>query len=118
MLFEFIKTRLNYIFTESTNGDLRSIPKNTITGVTDLPISNRTHLNLVGQYTGERLANNSTTLLEAFPLFILQLNHRLKKPNANLFVSMFNIFDTEYVIIPQYASRGRNILGGISIQLD
>ena len=117
-LFESVKTRLNYIFTESTNGDLRSIPKNTITGVMDLHISNRTHLNLVGQYSGERLANDSTTLLEAYSLFTLQLNHRLKKPKANLFLTMFNIFDTEYVIIPQYASRGRNILAGISIELD
>jgi outer membrane receptor protein involved in Fe transport len=47
----------------------------------------------------------------------LQLNHRLKKPNANLFLSVYNLFDTEYVIIPQYASRGRNVLAGILIQL-
>jgi vitamin B12 transporter len=117
-LLEWVKTRLNYIFTETTDGDLRSIPKHAVSGVADLPLSLRTHLNLMGQYFGERLANDAVTQLEAYSLITLQLNHRLQKPKANLFLSVFNIFDTEYVIIPQYATRGRNILAGISIELE
>jgi vitamin B12 transporter len=116
-LFKKVKSRLNYIFTETTDGDLRSIPKHAINGVMDFPLSDQTHLNLLGQYSGERIANDSKTLLEAYSLFTLQLNHRLKKPNVNVFLSVYNLFDTEYVIIPQYATRGRNILAGISIQL-
>lgn len=116
-LFKKFKSRLNYIFTETTEGDLRSIPKHAINGVMDFPLSDQTHLNLLGQYSGERIANDSKTLLEAYSLFTLQLNHRLKKPNVNVFLSVYNLFDTEYVIIPQYATRGRNILAGISIQL-
>ena len=115
-LFDLVKARLNYIFMETTDGDLRGIPKHAINGVIDLPLSDQTHLNLVGQYSGERIANDSTTLLEAYSLFTVQLNHRLKKPNANLFFSVYNLFDTEYVIIPQYATRGRNLMSGISIQ--
>ena len=115
-LFDSVKTRLNYIFTETTDGDLRGIPKHAINGVMDLPLSDQTHLNLVGQYSGERISNDSSTLLEAYSLFTVQLNHRLKKPNANIFLSVYNLFDTEYVIIPQYATRGRNILAGILIQ--
>ena len=116
-LFKKVKSRLNYIFTETTDGDLRSIPKHAINGVMDFPLSDQTHLNLLGQYSGERIANDSKTLLEAYSLFTLQLNHRLKKPNVNVFLSVYNLFDTEYVVIPQYATRGRNILAGISIQL-
>ena len=116
-LFDSIKTRLNYIFTETIDGDLRGIPKHAISGVMDFPLAKQTHLNLVGQYAGERIANDSKTLLKAYSLFTVQLNHRLKKHNANLFLSIFNFFDTEYVIIPQYATRGRNVLAGISIQL-
>lgn len=116
-LFDSIKTRLNYIFTETMDGDLRGIPKHAISGVMDFPLAKQTHLNLVGQYAGERIANDSKTLLKAYSLFTVQLNHRLKKHNANLFLSIFNFFDTEYVIIPQYATRGRNVLAGISIQL-
>ncbi|NCF31333.1 MAG: TonB-dependent receptor [Bacteroidetes bacterium] len=116
-LFKKVKSRLNYIFTETTDGDLRSIPKHAINGVMDFPLSDQTHLNLLGQYSGERIANDSKTLLEAYSLFTLQLNHRLKKLNVNVFLSVYNLFDTEYVIIPQYATRGRNILAGISIQL-
>ena len=82
----------------------------------DFPLSDQTNINLLGQYSGERIANDSKTLLEAYSLFTFQLNHKLKKPNANLFLSVYNIFDTEYIIIPQYATRGRNILTGISIQ--
>ena len=115
-LFDSVKTRLNYIFTETTDGDLRGIPKHAINGVMDLPLSDQTHLNLVGQYSGERISNDSSNLLEAYSLFTVQLNHRLKKPNANIFLSVYNLFDTEYVIIPQYATRGRNILAGILIQ--
>tara|TARA_B100001059_G_scaffold236819_1_gene290939 strand:+ start:33314 stop:35191 length:1878 start_codon:yes stop_codon:yes gene_type:complete len=116
-LLDLVKTRLNYIFTETTDGDLRGIPKHAINGVMDLPLSDQTHLNLVGQYKGKRIANDSTTLLDAYSLLTLQFNHRLKKPNANVFLSVYNLFDTKYVIIPQYASRGRNVLAGISIQL-
>jgi vitamin B12 transporter len=114
-LFTKFKSRLNYIFTETTEGDLRSIPKHVINGVMDFPLSDLTHLNFVGQYSGERVANDSKTLLEGYSLFTLQLNHLLKKYNTNLFLSVYNLFDTEYVIIPQYATRGRNILAGISI---
>lgn len=117
VLFKKVKSRLNYIFTETTEGDLRSIPKHAINGVMDFPLSDLTHLNLVGQYFGERVANDSKTLLEGYSLFTLQLNHQLKKHNANIFLSVYNLFDAEYVIIPQYATRGRNILAGISIQL-
>lgn len=116
-LFKKVKSRLNYIFTETTNGDLRGIPKHAISGVMDLPLSDQTHLNLMGQFTGERIANDASTLLDAYSLFTLQFNYRLKKPNANLFLSVYNIFDTAYVTIPQYATRGRNIMTGISIQL-
>ena len=115
-LFDSVKARLNYIFTETTNGDLRGIPKHAINGVIDFPLSDQTNFNLLAQYSGERIANDSKTLLEAYSLFTFQLNHELKKPNANLFLSVYNLFDTEYIIIPQYATRGRNILTGISIQ--
>ena len=116
-IFDMVKTRLNYIFTETTDGDLRGIPNHAINGVINLPLSEQTKLNLVGQYTGKRIANDGTTSLKAFSIITLQLNQRLKKPNANLFMSVYNLFDTEYVIIPQYASRGRNVLAGVSIQI-
>jgi len=116
--FESVKTRLNYIFTETTDGDLRSIPKHAISGVMDLTLSESTHLNLIGQYSGGRIANDAVTVLKAYSLLTFQLNHQLQKPNINFFLSVFNLFDTEYVIIPQYSTRGRNILAGVSIQLD
>ena len=115
-LFDLIKTRLNYIFMDTTDGDLRGIPKHAINGVMDFPLSDQMHLNLVGQYTGERIANDNLTFLDSYSLFTFQLNHRLKKTNTNLFLSVYNLFDTEYIIIPRYASRGRNVLAGISIQ--
>jgi outer membrane cobalamin receptor len=64
------------------------------------------------------LANDSVTQLKAYSLFTFQLNHRIQKPKGNLFLSVFNVFDTAYVIIPEYATRGRNVLMGISIQID
>tara|TARA_X000000950_G_scaffold89560_3_gene112663 strand:+ start:11791 stop:13665 length:1875 start_codon:yes stop_codon:yes gene_type:complete len=116
-LFEKAKTRLNYVFTESTDGDLRSIPKHAISGVMDIPIFTQTHLNFIGQFTGDRIANDFSEL-DAYSLFTFQVNHTLEKYNTNLFLSVFNVFDTEYVIIPGYQTRGRNILMGLTVQFD
>ena len=63
-LFDSVKARLNYIFTETTNGDLRGIPKHAINGVMDFPLSDQTNFNLLAQYSGERIANDSKTLLK------------------------------------------------------
>ena len=116
-LFEKAKTRLNYIFSETTNGDLRSIPKHAFTGVIDIPVLSQTNLNLIGQFTGHRIANDFTQL-ESYSLYTLQVNHKVEKFKSNLFFGIFNIFDTQYVIIPQYQSRGRNILMGLTVEID
>ena len=116
-LFEKAKTRLNYIFSETTNGDLRSIPKHSFTGVIDIPVLSQTNLNLIGQFTGNRIANDFTQL-EPYSLYTLQVNHKVEKFKLNLFFGIFNIFDTQYVIIPQYQSRGRNILMGLTVEID
>ena len=116
-LFEKAITRLNYIFSETTNGDLRSIPKHAFTGVIDIPVLSQTNLNLIGQFTGNRIANDFTQL-EPYSLYTLQVNHKVEKFKLNLFFGIFNIFDTQYVIIPQYQSRGRNILMGLTVEID
>ncbi|NBS18734.1 MAG: TonB-dependent receptor [Flavobacteriia bacterium] len=115
-LFDEIQTRLNYIFTETKGGDLRSVPKHAVTGVMDLPLTRQTHLNLLGQYADKRVATDGMPL-EAYSLFTLQLNHKFQNPETQLYFGIYNLFDTEYVIIPQYATRGRNFLVGLSIQL-
>tara|TARA_B100000575_G_C23054720_1_gene607142 strand:- start:621 stop:1262 length:642 start_codon:yes stop_codon:yes gene_type:complete len=115
-LFEKAKTRLNYVFTETSYGDLRSIPKHSILGLIDIPITIKTYLNLIGQFSGYRIANDFTEL-DPYSIFTLQINYQLEKFNTNLFFSIFNIFDTQYIIIPQYQTRGRNILMGLTINL-
>ena len=115
-LFAKAKTRLNYVFTETTFGDLRSIPKHSISGLIDIPITVKTYLNLIGQFTGNRIANDYTKL-DSYSLFTLQINYQLEKLNTNFFFSVFNLFDTQYVIIPQYQTRGRNILMGLTVNL-
>ena len=62
ILFEKAKTRLNYVFNETIYGDLRSIPKHSISGLIDIPITVKTYLSLIGQFTGNRIANDYTEL--------------------------------------------------------
>ena len=115
-LFEKAKTRLNYIFTETRYGDLRSIPKHSISGVLDISITTKAYLNLIGQFTGNRIANDFSEL-DPYSLFTIQINYQLEKLNTDLFLSVFNLFDTQFVVIPHYQSRGRNILIGLTVNL-
>ena len=115
---EAMDIRLNYLYTDSTTGDLRKISKHSFNGVMDFPFSQKTNFNIIGQYYGKRIANDKVTDLDAYGLVTLQLNHRLGNQNANLFFSVVNLFDAEYVIIPEYTTRGRNVLAGISFTID
>jgi vitamin B12 transporter len=115
---ETMDIRLNYLYTDSTTGDLRMISKHSFNGVMDFTLSQKTNLNIIGQYYGKRIANDKVTDLDAYGLVTLQLNHRLGNQNANLFFSVVNLFDAEYVIIPEYTTRGRNVLAGISFTID
>ena len=115
---ETMDIRLNYLYTDSTTGDLRMISKHSFNGVMDFPLSPKTNFNIIGQYYGKRIANDMVTDLDAYGLFTLQLNHRLGNQNANLFFSVVNLFDAEYVIIPEYTTRGRNVLAGVSFTID
>ncbi|MDA9139641.1 TonB-dependent receptor [Flavobacteriaceae bacterium] len=115
---ETMDIRLNYLYTDSTTGDLRMISKHSFNGLMDFPLSQKTNFNIIGQYYGKRIANDMVTDLDAYGLFTLQLNHRLGNQNANLFFSVVNLFDAEYVIIPEYTTRGRNVLAGVSFTID
>ena len=115
---ETMDIRLNYLYTDSTTGDLRMISKHSFNGIMDFTLSQKTNLNIIGQYYGKRIANDKVTDLDAYGLVTLQLNHRLGNQNANLFFSVVNLFDAEYVIIPEYTTRGRNVLAGISFTID
>jgi vitamin B12 transporter len=115
---ETMDIRLNYLYTDSTTGDLRMISKHSFNGVMDFTLSQKTNLNIIGQYYGKRIADDKVTDLDAYGLVTLQLNHRLGNQNANLFFSVVNLFDAEYVIIPEYTTRGRNVLAGISFTID
>ena len=115
---ETMDIRLNYLYTDSTTGDLRMISKHSFNGLMDFPLFQKTNFNIIGQYYGKRIANDKVTDLDAYGLVTLQLNHRLGNQNANLFFSVVNLFDAEYVIIPEYTTRGRNVLAGVSFTID
>ena len=117
-IFHNVKTRSNYIYTETSNGDLRGIPNHTFSTIMDVSFTDFTNLNLISQYTGRRLANDNQTELEAYSLFTFLLNHELERLKTDIYFSIFNIFDKDYQVIPQYSSRGRNILIGIKTLLN
>ena len=121
---KIFENRINYIFTETEEGDLRNIPKHSFSAISDIKLSDQTYLDLILQYTGDRSATKGTftsesdSFLEKYTLFNLQLNHKIKKPSLNLFFSIYNLFDKEYIVLPNYSTRGRNLLFGLSFKLD
>ncbi|MFT5738424.1 MAG: vitamin B12 transporter, partial [Maribacter sp.] len=54
--------------------------------------------------------------LEAFSLVNLYLKHDLSS-KMNFFVSLDNLFNTDYVEVTDFTTRGRNIRVGMNLKL-
>lgn len=102
----------NYTLTETEGGDLRRIPKHAYRIGIDYDFSSRLALSGAFSRTGERIAVDGMTTLEAYSLVDIRAQYRLKKPNMTLFLNLTNALNEDYIEFVNYSSRGRNLMAG------
>lgn len=114
-LFEMIDFNLNYTFTELKNGALVRLPKHAANSSLNYAFKDESNLGLYYAYRGERQAVD-TSLLEAYSLIDLRYAKAFydEKLTASVWVS--NIFDTDYVEITNFTTKGRNVRLGVAYQ--
>ena len=108
----------NYTFTETEDGDLRYLPKHAFNGSLNFSLDKRTSLLLNVQNIGDRFALDNTTVLDAYTLLDLRYRRQFKNPKWSAFIAVTNIFNEEYIEIEGFATRGRNLLTGLSFKMN
>jgi len=106
------KLRLNQqtTFTSTKDGDLRYLPKFSSQTALSYSFNTNRQLSLRFQAVGERFGLDNTTLLEGYELFHLSYRNDLKNIPLTFSIHATNIFNTNYVEIEQYSTRGRNFI--------
>jgi vitamin B12 transporter len=109
-----IKWNSQITFTETENGDLRYLPKWSSQSELSYSISNDWSMNLSLQTIGKRFGLDNTTVLDSYELMNLSIVHQLKKTPLRIVIHATNIFNTNFIEIEGYATRGRNFVAGIT----
>ena len=104
-------------FTETKDGDLRYLPN--FSSQTNLSYSflKSWNANLTVQLFGKRFGLDNITVLDEYQLLNLSISHQITNIALKLFVHATNILNTDYTEIDGYATKGRNLVAGISYQL-
>ena len=120
-LWKLLELRANYTFTESKDRQVLRLPKHTAFGQLGLSLNSGTYFSASYQYRGDRRDSDFTTgetlTLESYGLLDLYLSQRILNNHVNLFVGLNNVFNTDYVELVGYTTRGRNIRFGLNLSL-
>jgi vitamin B12 transporter len=118
---EVVQLAANYTFTERKGDAAIRIPKHKINATLGFAFSKSTFASLDYVYTGERLDTDFSTFsniaLAPYSLLNAYAEHELLPKKLKLFVGVQNLFNTEYVEIIGFTTRGRNINAGLSLNL-
>ena len=109
---DVLNFNVNYTLTETEGGDLRRIPKHAYRIGVAYSLTNNWVLSSDFSRTGERLAIDSMTTLEAYSLLDIRVQYTLQNPDAVLFVNLTNALNENYIEFLNYSTRGRNIMVG------
>ena len=115
-LFEELDFNLNYTFTELKNGALIRLPKHAVNSSLNYAFKDESNLGLYYAYRGKRQAVD-TSLLEAYSLIDLRYAKAFYDEKLTASIWLSNIFDTDYIEITDFTTRGRNFRLGLSYQL-
>jgi len=117
---EHLNLMANYTYTNANSGLALRIPKNKWNLNLGYSFAKKTYASVAYQYISERGDIDFTTFdivnLDAFSLVNLYIKHELSSI-LSLFASMDNIFNTNYVEITDFTTRGRNIRLGMNLKL-
>lgn len=117
---EPINLTANYTFTDADSGLALRIPKHKLNLNLGYDFSAKTYASMAYQYVSERgdidFATFNAVNLEAFNVVNLYVKHEIS-PRLSFFVSMDNLFNTDYVEVTDFTTRGRNIRLGMNLKL-
>jgi vitamin B12 transporter len=111
----------NYTFTQR-KGDLGiRIPKHKINASLGYEVSDRLYASFDYSLTGSRRDTDFTNFedvnLPSYSLVDLFANYKAWPGKLRVFIGISNMFNTEYIEIIGFTSRGRNIRAGINLSL-
>ena len=109
-----LKLNQQLTYTESENGDLRYLPKLSSQTELNYLFLEGWQTNLSLQSIGKRFALDNETLLKGYDLLNFSIQHKLKKIPLRLLLHATNLFNTKYIEIEGYSTRGRNIIVGLN----
>ena len=112
-VYDAVDLRLNYTFTELKEGDLLRLPKHSLNAQLGIPLSASEGLNAVFTHRGERQAVD-TSLLDAYNIVDLSYAKTFGEGNLTARFWVSNLFDTEYVEIANFTTKGRNFRLGLN----
>ena len=113
-LFSTIDFNFNYTFTDLVNGDLVRLPKHAVNTALNYGFKDQSNVGLYYTYRGERQAVDLSPL-EAYGLIDLRYAKSFNnKLTASIWLS--NVFDTNYVEITNFTTKGRNFRIGVNYQ--
>ena len=112
-VYDVVDLRLNYTFTELKEGDLLRLPKHSLNAQLGIPLSASEGLNAVFTHRGERQAVD-TSLLDAYNIVDLSYAKTFGEGNLTARFWVSNLFDTKYVEIANFTTKGRNFRLGLN----
>lgn len=104
-------------FTYTKDGDLRNLPNFSSITRLNFKYSENLNFDLNTQIVGKRFGLDSETILDNYQLVNLSFSYFFKNKSTRLFLHVTNLFNVDYIEIEGYATRGRNIVGGLSYRL-
>ncbi len=115
-LFDAVDFSLNYTFTDLKNGDLVRLPKHALNSTVNYSFKDEANLSLHFTYRGNRQAIDLSTL-DAYSLIDLRYAKAFNGNKLTVSVWLTNLFDTDYIEITNFTTKGRNFRIGLAYQL-
>ena len=103
-----------YTYLTTPTGDLRYLAKNTTQTKLQYNLNDKLQIHLNFNTKGKRLALDSVTFLEDYQLLDIRFQKTIPRFRLNINASITNLFNTNYIQIEGYSSRGRNFLVGLN----
>jgi len=111
----------NYTFTERKGDNAIRIPKHSFNAALSYSFTAKTYTSLTYSYTGKRLDTDFNTfdeqVLEPFSTFGIYISQEVMANKLKFFLSIENVFNTNFTEVIGFTTRGRNLRLGLSLKL-
>jgi len=115
---ENLNLTANYTYTDGDDGLALRIPQSKVNGTLGYDFGTHTFASISYQYVSDRddtdFATFSPVDLEAFSLVNLYAKHDLCD-TVGFFLALDNVFNTDYVEVTSFTTRGRNLRFGMQL---